>query len=554
MKILPEKPVEKWFWVLAFVLAWLAGLKLLVWDQDEAAYGGFAWNILHTGNWLIPDFLWSDVHRKTPWHFWTISWSFLLFGANEVAIRLPSLLAAAGTLLLVRYQSVPLFGKPTAKAATYILAGNYLITLLQKVSVTDANLLFFTTLATLALLNFFKQPHFRHQLLFVLGVAGGLLVKGPPVLILTIGMLGLILLFSPQRKRIFSFHPWLLFPVAALPILFWGRMAWLSDGGAYISWMIDWYTVRRVSSEVMGQSGPPGYYLGTMLVFFHPFVALLPAAFWHAFKSWRKKTEDFNELFMLFAWCISGWVIYEFMRSKLPTYAVGAFPAIALLIGRYLTQLEPKAFLKDRSLQVGAVLYFLISAGICLFLPIMVKTPVGGSPIFEKQAIWLSYVMSFGLLSCSLAVLFLLLRSSFGMAFRVMLLQAVFFIAFFWQGLLPNMDPVRSASKQLAEYAAQNSFGKTIILTKNFQLPSLPFYLSANRCRYQEKSEMTDWLPALESRRQLLIFNDDNLDQLKIISQEMGIGYRIEMKVRGYISDRGRFTTWYVVRGQKNFE
>ena len=554
MNILPEKPVEKWFWLLLFVLAWLAGLNLLVWDQDEAAYGGFAWNTLHTGNWLVPDFLWSEIHRKTPWHFWTISWSFLLFGVNEIAIRLPSVLAAAGTVLLVRYQGAAVFGKANATVAAYILGGNYLITLLQKVSVTDANLLFFTTLAVLSLLHFFKTPKRRYQLLFVIGVAGGMMVKGPPVLIVTIGMLGLILLFSPQRKLIFAFHPWFLFPLASLPLLIWGRMAWLTDGGTFISWMIDWYTVRRVSSDVLGQTGPPGFYLGTMLVFFHPFVALIPAAFWHAWQSWRKNDADKNELFMLFAWCISGWVIYELMRSKLPTYAVGAFPAVALLVGRYLNQLEPKALLKSRSLQVGAVLYFLLSTGISIFLPIMVKAPVGGSPIFEPSAVWLSYIMSFGLLTLSLGILFLLLRSTYGWAFRLMMLQSIFFIAFFWQGLLTQMDPVRSATKELAEYASFNSFGKTVVLTNNFQLPSLPFYLAANRCRFEEKKEMLAWLPALENRRQLLIFNDDNIEQLKIISNEMGIGYRIEKQIRGYISDQGRFTTWYVVRGQKSFE
>ncbi len=554
MKILPDKPAEKWIWLLMFGLAWIAGLQLSTWDQDESAYGGFAWNMLHTGNWLVPDFLWSEIHRKPPFHFWTISWSFLLFGANEFALRLPAILAGIGTIFLVRYQAAPLFGKPAATAAAYILGGNYLITLLQKVSVTDASLLFFTTLSALAILNFFREPKRQYQLHFVIGVAGGLLAKGPPVLIITVGMLGLILLFSPKRKLIIAFHPWLLFPIAAIPMLLWGRMAWLTDGGAYINWMIDWYTVRRVSSEVLGQTGPPGYYLGTMLVFFQPFVALLPAAFWSAWQGWKNKQDDRDHLFMLFAWCISGWVIYELMRSKLPTYAVGAFPAVALLIGRYLTRLEPGALLKNRSLQLGTVLYFLLSLAICVFLPILVKTPVGGSLIFEPQAQWLSYLMAFSLFACSLAVLFLLVKSAYGLAFRAMILQSLIFILFFWQGLLPQMEPVRSATKQVAEYAAENSFGKTVIITKNFELPSLPFYLSAERCRHQESTDISVWIQALESRRQLLVFNDDNIEQLKIISQEAGVGYRIEKQVRGYISDRGRFTTWYVVRGQKSFE
>ncbi len=554
MKILPEKPFEKWVWLAAFAVAWLAGLQLSVWDQDEAAYGGFAWNMLHTGNWLVPDFLWSDIHRKTPWHFWTISVSFLFFGANEIALRLPSILAAAATIGLVRYLGARIYNPATAKVAAYILAANYLITLLQKVSVTDANLLFFTTLAVLSLLAYFNTPRKKYQLLFVIGLAGGMLVKGPPILIVTIGILGLTLLFSPQRKHIWSFHPWFLYPIAAFPLLLWGRLAWLTDNGAFLSWMIDWYTVRRVSSEVLGQTGPPGYYLGTMLVFFQPFVALFPAALWLAIKQVKDKTEEQHHAFLLLAWCVSGWVIYEAMGSKLPTYAVGAFPAVALLMSRYLLQLQPKALLEQRSLQLGAVLYFLISTGVVIFLPIMVKTPVGGSLIFTPEALPMAFALSFAILLLSIGVLLLLLRNAYGWAFRAMMLQALLFIGIFWQGILPHMEPARSATRDLAHFAALNSFGEKVILTQNFQLPSLPFYLAANRCRYEEANDMLAWLPALENRRQLLIFNDDNLDQLKIVSREMGLGYRIEKQFRGYISDQGRFTTWYVVRGQRKFE
>lgn len=37
---------------------------MALWEQDEAAYAGFAQTMNRTGDYLIPNFIWSDQHRK----------------------------------------------------------------------------------------------------------------------------------------------------------------------------------------------------------------------------------------------------------------------------------------------------------------------------------------------------------------------------------------------------------------------------------------------------------------------------------------------------------
>lgn len=553
LPLVPSHWAEKWAWILLFALAWVAGLNLSLWDQDEAAYAGFAWNMQHSGNWLIPEFLWSEIHRKPPLLFWSIAVAYDFFGVHEWVIRLPSLLALLGTVLLVRFQAAISFGVQVARIAAWLLAANIFLPHLAKLGVTDALLLFFETLAVLSLINYFHIPKLRHQLLFVLGTAAALLVKGPPVLILTFGILGLILLFSPERKTILRFHPWFLFPLAAVPLFLWGRLAWLNDGGVLISWMIDWYTLRRVGSDVLGQTGPPGYHFLVMAIGFLPILAFLPGAFTLHIKQLLGKSRPFKSLVLL-AWAISGWVIYEFMKSKLPTYAIGAYPAIAIMLASYLGELPTNAVIKQRRLIWGTVLYLLLTVLLAVAIPFLAKAPVNGQLLFPPSAIQVAYWMAFCLIVPALLAAWLLYKSQYAWALRSMFGQSVLFLVLAWLVFVPSIEPQRSAGKQAAEYAAMHSFGLPVILTANFELPSIPFYLVAYRCRFQESPELTAWLPALENRKQLLIFNSSNIDQLKIIAAEAGLGYRIEKEISGFISDRGKFTTWYIVRGQRPFE
>src|SRR5262245_17837218 len=78
--------------VLAFDLL-LFNQTISLWDDDEAAYAGFAQQMLRSGDWVTLDYQWSSLHRKPPLHIWTVAVSFLIFGENEFALRLPSVMA-----------------------------------------------------------------------------------------------------------------------------------------------------------------------------------------------------------------------------------------------------------------------------------------------------------------------------------------------------------------------------------------------------------------------------------------------------------------------------
>jgi 4-amino-4-deoxy-L-arabinose transferase-like glycosyltransferase len=55
--------------VLFTILLFINNDSLALWEQDEAAYAGFAYNMVEREQYLIPDFEWSWPHRKPPYFF-----------------------------------------------------------------------------------------------------------------------------------------------------------------------------------------------------------------------------------------------------------------------------------------------------------------------------------------------------------------------------------------------------------------------------------------------------------------------------------------------------
>ena len=77
---------DRYIWLFSFFLLLVGCYTWPIFDQDEAAYAGFAMKMVQSGDWVIPEYYWSDVHRKTPLHFWMIAYSYSIFGMNEWAI------------------------------------------------------------------------------------------------------------------------------------------------------------------------------------------------------------------------------------------------------------------------------------------------------------------------------------------------------------------------------------------------------------------------------------------------------------------------------------
>ncbi len=344
-----------YFGILAVVL--FGANTSALWDQDEAAYAGFAKRMHESGNWITTNFTWSRIHRKTPLHFWNIAICYKVFGVNEFAARFSSSFFVFLTYISVFLFGSKLIGVRKAFLAVIVLSTSFFIPLLGKMALTDGTLLFFTTLCGFSILFLLQEKKWKWVLLFWVSFSMALLCKGPPVVIFT----GIFIVFSalrhPNWKNLIRLHPWLFLPLALLPVVAWGYATIQYDDGAFLNWMWDWYVLRRINGSVLGQTAPPGTHLLMIIVFFLPWITFI-------FKSFKTLTQvlikEKNESFLLASWFISGWLIYELSPSKLPSYAMMAHIPLAFFIAERLDQKLTEGRKYVKYLILGSVLFQII--------------------------------------------------------------------------------------------------------------------------------------------------------------------------------------------------
>lgn len=203
-------------------------------DNTEARYGEIARIMVETGNWITPMHQYGEPFwAKPPLSTWLSAISMKLFGVNELAARLPSLLLSIGILWLIWSLARRRSGSSVAMIATVVLAGSLFFLLNAGRVMTDPSLVFCTTLVAVA---FWRAVVYESRLwgyLFFLGLGLGLLAKGPVALILTGAPL---LIWALSRKQ------WLAV---------WQRLPWLSGSLLMLAIAGPWY--------VLAETRTPGF-------------------------------------------------------------------------------------------------------------------------------------------------------------------------------------------------------------------------------------------------------------------------------------------------------
>jgi len=206
---------RKAFWALLAVALTVRLLSLGTYplaDTTEARYGEIARLMAETGDWITP-----QIHQgipfwgKPPLSTWLSAVSIRVLGVNEFAIRLPSLLLAVLVLIMVYFFAAKQRGRDFALVATVILTLSALFFVSSGAVMTDPALFLGTSLSMIAFWRAMLQKEREAAVwgyLFFVGLAIGLLAKGPVALVLTGLPLGGWIIWQRQWNNVWSRIPW----------------------------------------------------------------------------------------------------------------------------------------------------------------------------------------------------------------------------------------------------------------------------------------------------------------------------------------------------------
>ncbi len=348
---LTEKSRRLLWYALLFMLTarLIANTLIPLADTTEARYAEIARKMLQTGDWITLQHEYGvPFWAKPPLSTWLAAGSMKIFGVNEFAARLPSLVLGIATLWLIWTWTAALRGRDFALATTAALGSMVLFFLASGAVMTDAGLAFCTTLAMVAFWQALHTARKPWGYLFFAALGLGLLAKGPIVGVLTLLPLLPWIVLRRNWRKVSHTLPWLGGTALMLAIsLPWYGLAEHKTPGFIAYFILGEHFGRFLQAGWSGDkygnahTEPLGTIWAYWLASAFPWsLAALVAALRHIRQRHQWLNDDDGVLSYLLLWSFATMVFFSFSPNIIWTYALPALPGGAVLTMELLGRLR----------------------------------------------------------------------------------------------------------------------------------------------------------------------------------------------------------------------
>jgi 4-amino-4-deoxy-L-arabinose transferase-like glycosyltransferase len=334
------------------VLALLGALLFLpglgwrdVWNPDEARYAEVAREMRLLGTWAVPHLNGEVYTQKPPLLFWSIAFcGWLTGGIDETAARLPSALAAIGTLLLVYRMGERFFGRRAGWLAAAVFVTCFRILWQGRFGQIDMLLTALVALGVWFWVRGYTEGRPRLYLLFYVCAGLATLAKGPVGLLPPLFSILVFLGITRRRDEIKRMRIGLGLALWAAVALAWLVPAGLAAGSEYLQQIVFRQNVTRYANP-WHHFAPPYYFLEVLPADFFPWSFLLPTAI----VGWRRivgrpplpEASRFQRDGFLFSlcWVAVTLVFFSVSPAKREVYILTMYPGMALIVGAALERI-----------------------------------------------------------------------------------------------------------------------------------------------------------------------------------------------------------------------
>ncbi len=454
---------ERLFLAVATLFVFLPGLAARdLWNPDEPRYAEVAREMRSSGEWLVPQFNGRTSADKPPLFFWAISLCSALPGVSpEAATRLPSLLAATATVLLLFDLARRLFDRRVALWSALVFLSSVKILWQGRIGQIDMLLVALVTAAMHSFVRGLLENRPRFYRLFFLFAGLATLAKGPVGLLPPLLAIVVWALASGRTDilRDLRIPTGLLLWLAVVSV--WLVPAGLAGGREYLETIVWRQNITRFV-DPWHHFQPWHYYLTTIVADFFPWSLFLPGAIWVGAK--RVGGEARLGFGLALSWMLVTLLFFSLSPAKRTVYILTMYPAMALLVAVSFAEIEASWERLRRWLVVPAALLatFLTLLPVAGYLGVRFFPELLAADLERLAPVGSSLIPQLALLAVILAIAAqaALLAARRGSARRTVLaLAAGFGTAAVLAAtlLLPRFDAVKSArplSQRLLALAA----------------------------------------------------------------------------------------------------
>jgi hypothetical protein len=351
--------------ILLGVTLWGAGLgSRSLMRPDEGRYAEIAREMAISHDWISPRLNNILYFEKPPLQYWATATAINTFGVNNFSARFWTALCGLLGIIITAFTAFRLWGKLAALASTAVLSSSLYYVALGHINTLDMGVSFFITVAMNCFLLALHENQRRYMWFAWLAAALAFLSKGLIGLVLpgaALVMTTVVTWRFKVWKKIQLIPGLFLFSLIALPWLIAIQLA----HPTFLHFFFIHEHLDRFTTTIHRRVEPFWYFIPILLIGFLPWTLLLFASIKQAlnapFKS-HFSAERFLALFIIVVM-----LFFSISDSKLPSYILPIFPALALITGRYLSQHNRLPF----SVSMTGLLWgaFLVFAGLVLHFP-----------------------------------------------------------------------------------------------------------------------------------------------------------------------------------------
>ncbi len=482
--------------IVACIAAWCVVLPMRgVWAPDEARYAEVTREMASSGQWIIPELNGELYTQKPPLFFDLARLVSLPFGrVPEWAVKVPSLVAAAVTLLLVGLIGARLAGREAAWLAPLLLGSMFKFSWQAQFGQIDMVLTALVIAQIYVGLRLSSGQGSRWLgivLMSLLGTAG-VLAKGPVGCLLPWLVLAAYLAAGRDWRALkrLGFH-WI---VPALLILCgaWLLYAGFAEGWSYPKSLLFRQSVQRYFNP-WHHKAPFYYFLGIFFTDGLPFsLLLIPMAAPLA----RKKTWKEPAALLPLVWMAVYLVFFSLSPAKRSVYILPLFPAMALLLAYGLLKVQTGRW---PSKAPGWILAALAVLFVIVGFVSIDRVPPG----YDALAWWLVGGTALLAAGC-LAAWRLTKGGSVVSGVTVLAVASLVFFVFTGGAVVQTLDPVK-APRELGNVLKEKLRRGAQIAVYPSLVPSVNYYAEATTrvFRLSERRAAVDYLE--ENPRRLLL-------------------------------------------------